>query len=97
MAVENVTRGEVRIANELLLKLGIGVSPRTVRKYMPARTVDGPDGWRTDQRWMTFVRNHAESAVACDFFTVVTFLLRDRDATFPVSSMNLSEDCACEF
>ena len=30
------------------------------------------DGWRTDQRWMTFVRNHAEAVVACDFFTVVT-------------------------
>jgi len=76
MAVENVTWGEERIANELLLKLGIGVSPRTVRKYMPRRTVDGPDGWRTDQRWMTFVRNHAESVVACDFFTVVTAMFK---------------------
>jgi hypothetical protein len=76
MAVENVTFGEERIANELLLKLGIGVSPRTVRKYMPGRTVEGPDGWRTDQRWMTFVRNHAESVVACDFFTVVTAMFK---------------------
>ena len=33
MGSENPTWGEERIANELLLKLGIQVSPRTVRKY----------------------------------------------------------------
>jgi hypothetical protein len=32
MANENPSWGEERIANELLLKLGIRVSPRTVRK-----------------------------------------------------------------
>jgi len=37
MATENPIWGEERIANELLLKLGLRVSPRTVRKYMPAR------------------------------------------------------------
>jgi hypothetical protein len=31
---ENPVWGEERIANELLVKLGIQVSPRTVRKYM---------------------------------------------------------------
>jgi hypothetical protein len=72
MALENVAWGEERIADELLLKFGLRVSPRTVRKYMPARTDDGPEAWRSDQRWMTFVRNHAEAIVACDFFTVVT-------------------------
>jgi len=35
MATENRLWSEERIANELLLKLGIRVSPRTVRKYMP--------------------------------------------------------------
>ena len=34
MAAENVSWGEERIANELLLKLGIRVSPRTVEKYL---------------------------------------------------------------
>src|ERR671938_593471 len=34
MAWENPTWGQERIANELLLKLGIRVAPRTVRKYM---------------------------------------------------------------
>jgi hypothetical protein len=37
MATENPLWGEQRIANELMLKLGIRVSPRTARKYMPKR------------------------------------------------------------
>jgi hypothetical protein len=35
MARENPSWGEERIANELLLKLGLRVSPRTTRKYLP--------------------------------------------------------------
>ena len=35
MARENPSWGEERIANELLLKLGLRVSPRTIRKYLP--------------------------------------------------------------
>jgi hypothetical protein len=35
MAAENPLWGEERIANELQLKLGLRVSPRTVRKYVP--------------------------------------------------------------
>jgi hypothetical protein len=69
MAHQNQTWGEERIAAELLLKLGIRVSPRTVRRYMP--TDVGP-GKRVPSRWMTFVRNHAQAIVACDFFIVVT-------------------------
>ncbi len=69
MANENPTWGEERIANELLLKLGLRVSPRTVRKYMPKRPKGVPRG---DQRWLTFVRNHAQAIVACDFCVAVT-------------------------
>jgi len=69
MARDNPGWGEERIANELLLKLGIQISPRTVRKYMPKR----PQGQsRGDQRWSTFVAYHAKVIVACDFLTVVT-------------------------
>ncbi len=69
MARDNPLWGEERIASELLLKLGLRVSPRTVRKYMPKR----PKGRRrTGQRWSTFVRNHAKEIVACDFMTAVT-------------------------
>jgi putative transposase len=56
MAMENPLWGEERIANELLVKLGIRVSPRTVGKYMPKRPPGQP---RDDQRWSTFLKNHA--------------------------------------
>jgi putative transposase len=70
MANENPTWGEERIAAELLLKLGIQISPRTVRRYMPADK--GPQRGSSSQRWMTFVRNHAQAILACDFFVTVT-------------------------
>jgi putative transposase len=74
MADENSTCGEERIAAELLLKLGIGVSPRTVRRCMPP--VKGPQRGPSSQRWMTFVRNHAQGILACDFFVAVTASFR---------------------
>jgi hypothetical protein len=74
MAAENPTWGEERIANELLLKLTIQVSPRTVGKYLrqesPVRTPD------PNQRWLTLVRNHAKVVVACDFLVVITAAFR---------------------
>jgi transposase InsO family protein len=74
LAAENPIWGEERIANELKLKLGIHVSPRTVRKYLnsggPRREPD------PKQRWLTFVRNHAKWIVASDFFVVVTVSFR---------------------
>jgi L-fuconate dehydratase len=74
MAVANRTWGEERIAIELLLKLGIRVSPRTVRGYMaPGGT---PRSWAGSQRWSTFVSNHARSVLACDFFMAVTATFR---------------------
>ena len=42
MAAENPLWGEERIANELSVKLGIRVSPRTVGKYMPQRPPGQP-------------------------------------------------------
>jgi putative transposase len=73
MANENPLWGEERIANELLVKLGILVSPRTVGKYMPKRPPGRPRG---DQRWSTFLKNHAKAIVACDFFVTVTVTFR---------------------
>jgi putative transposase len=66
--------GEERIAAELLLKLGIAVSPRTVRRYMRRPRPVRP-GART-QTWTTFVRNHARDVLACDFFVTVTARFR---------------------
>src|ERR671914_1378588 len=76
MACENATWGEERIAHELLLKLGLRVSPRTVRKYMPKRFDRRRNSGIPSQRWRTFVRNHAQAIVACDFCTVVTATFR---------------------
>ena len=73
MAMDNPSWGEERIANELLLKLGLRVSPRTVGKYMPKR---GPGKPRGDQRWATFLRNHARAIIACDFFVTATVTFR---------------------
>ncbi len=73
MAGENPVWGEERIASELLVKLGIRVSPRTVRNYMPKRPDRQPRG---DQRWSTFLRNHARAILACDFFVAVTVTFR---------------------
>lgn len=69
MATDNPLWGEERIANELSLKLGIRLSPRTVRKYMPQRPPGRPRG---DQRWARFLGNHAKAIIACNFFVAVT-------------------------
>jgi hypothetical protein len=70
MALANPTWGEERIAAELLLKLGIRVSPRTVRRYLPSGAGSGTR--RISQCWTTFVRNHARAVLACDFLVAVT-------------------------
>ena len=73
IAQENPGWGEERIASELLVKLGIRVSPRTVRKYMPK---PAPRHSRGDQRWSTFLKNHARAILACDFCVTVTATFR---------------------
>ena len=72
MTRENPTWGEERIANELSLKLGVRVSPRTVGNYLQGCQPRGSSG----QRWSTFVQNHANAIVACDFFVSVTASFR---------------------
>ena len=69
MVEENPTWGQGRVADELALKLGIRVSPRTVGAYWPNQPDNrGP----SSQRWNSFVRNHSRSLLACDFLLVVT-------------------------
>ncbi|MBP2667682.1 MAG: hypothetical protein H6Q76_2662 [Firmicutes bacterium] len=72
MARDNPSWGQARITNELLVKLGIQVSPRTIQKYL----LTDPNGSRLrpdpSHRWMTFVRNHAQAMLACDFLVTVT-------------------------
>jgi len=70
MARANPTWGEERLADELRLKLGLTVSPRTIGRYL--RHLRPPRGRRSAQRWATFVRNHAHAVLACDFLMSVT-------------------------
>jgi transposase InsO family protein len=69
-STDNPTWGEERIQNELLLKFGVRVSARTVRKYMVKRHPRPRNP--NSHTWVNFVRNHANSAVAADFLTVFT-------------------------
>jgi putative transposase len=68
MANENPSWGEERVANKLLVKLGIQVSPRTVNKYLPRRPRRRP---RRDMRCCTLLRLHARGIIACDFFVAI--------------------------
>ncbi|MCP3881162.1 MAG: transposase [Sulfitobacter sp.] len=76
MAADNPSWGQRRIANELWLKLGLKVSPRTVRKYLPNRSQPPAGKYVSSQRWSTFLRNHAQAVVACDFCVAVTLSFR---------------------
>src|SRR6266404_5253044 len=73
IANEHPSWGEERIANELLLMVGIRVSPRTVNKYLPRRPRGQPRG---DLRWSTFLRLHAQGIIACDFLVAATATFR---------------------
>jgi transposase InsO family protein len=74
MARANVTWGEERIAAELHLKLGLRVSPRTVRRYMGRG--GRPRDHASSHRWSTFVRHHAGAMLACDFLVTITATFR---------------------
>jgi putative transposase len=69
MAGENPSWGEGRIADELSLKLGLLVDARTVGKYLKRAGRPRPP---RSQRWATFLQNHANAIIACDYFTSVT-------------------------
>jgi transposase InsO family protein len=70
MSRENRLWGTERIRGELL-KLGIVVSNRSIRRYRwrgPARS--------PSQTWRTFLRNHAHHLWAADLFTVPTLTFK---------------------
>jgi putative transposase len=73
-ARENPRWGYARIAGELR-KLGLRVSPSTVRRLLLAAG-SKPAPRRTGSSWREFLRQQAAGMLACDFFTVETIALR---------------------
>ena len=70
MARDNPLWGTERIRGELL-KLGLAVSNRSIRRYRGRRPPRRPS-----QTWRTFLRNHAHTIWAADLFTVQTLTFR---------------------
>jgi putative transposase len=73
-ARENPRWGYPRIAGELQ-KLGLRVSPSTVRRLLLGAGLE-PAPRRSGPSWRHFLRQQAASVIACDFFTVETISLR---------------------
>lgn len=71
LARENRLWGAERIRGELL-KLGIGVSKRTIQKYMPKER----QAHSSSQTWATFLKNQASVIWACDFTVANDWLFR---------------------
>jgi putative transposase len=74
LARENDHWGYVRIVGELR-KLGITVSATLVRNVLARAGIPAAPE-RAASSWRSFLRQHGDSILACDFFTVDTVWLR---------------------
>ena len=79
MASQNPLWGTERIRGELL-KLGIPVSARSIRRYRRHRHSRPPS-----QSWRTFLTNHAEGIWAADLFVVQTLTFQTLYVLFFIS------------
>jgi transposase InsO family protein len=83
LARENSSWGYVRIVGELR-KLGITVSATLVRNVLKRAGLP-PAPERAASSWRSFLRQHGNTILACDFFTVDTVWLRRLYVLFFVS------------
>src|SRR5262245_42985284 len=79
MARENPHWGPERIRGELL-KLGIGLSARSIRRYRRRGPARPPS-----QSWRTFLANHAHAICAADLVVVQTLTFRTLYVFFLIS------------
>ncbi len=71
MARDNRFWGAERIRGELL-KLGIHLTKRTILKYIRTVRTSHP----SNQNWLTFIRNHANTVWACDLLQTYDLFFR---------------------
>jgi putative transposase len=57
-------------------KLGLRVSPRTIRKYLLESRAPSAGNPRRDQCWSTFLKNYPAAIIACDFCVVTSATFR---------------------
>jgi putative transposase len=74
LARENPTWGYRRIQGELT-GMGVVLVPSSVWAILRSHNID-PSPQRTEPSWKEFLQSQASSALACDFFTVDTVLLK---------------------
>ena len=74
LARDNPTWGYRRIQGELA-RMGVALAPSSVWAILDRHNVD-PSPIRAGPSWNEFLRSQASSALACDFFTVDTVLLK---------------------
>src|SRR6266851_1948341 len=79
MANENRLWGTERIRGELL-KLGIVISSRSLRRYRRPRSSQPPS-----QSWRTFLANHSQAIWAADLFVVQTLTFQTLYVIFFIS------------
>jgi len=79
MAGQNLHWGAERIRGELL-KLGIAVSARSIRRYRRRGPARPPS-----QSWRTFLTNHAQAIWAADLFVVQTLTFQTLYVLFLIS------------
>jgi putative transposase len=80
LARENPRWGYRRIVGELR-SLGISVSATSVRTILTRHGLR-PAPQRDELSWRSFLRQHAATTLACDFFTVETALLKRISCSF---------------
>ena len=88
MTMQNRLWGQRRIQAELA-RLGFKVSARTVAKYMQRTHRRG-----LSSRWRSFLRQHASTVWACDFFCVQTITFRTLYVFFVIHHAS-GKFCTC--
>jgi hypothetical protein len=63
-------------SQRVVAQTGLRVSPRTIRRYLPNSPAGPSSEPFRDQRRSTFLKNHAEAIIACDFGVVASATFR---------------------